>query len=104
MYVRPTGYDQLIDAALRAFGRAFAELRRGRGFSQRALAARTGVAQSSISRLEAGKAPWLSAKWIALMLVELGAIDLRQEPTGATGERVPGRDLVEYVGLHLRRR
>jgi transcriptional regulator with XRE-family HTH domain len=57
--------------ALVALGSVFIELRRTRGLSQRKLAARSGLSQSTISRLETGKAPWLSAVWIARVLAGL---------------------------------
>ena len=57
--------------ALVALGSVFVELRRSRGLTQRKLAARCGLSQSTICRLETGKAPWLSAVWIARLLAGL---------------------------------
>jgi DNA-binding XRE family transcriptional regulator len=59
---------------LTELGRDFAELRRRRGYSQRELARICSVAQSTISRFEAGKAPWLSCGQLAKMLMILGVI------------------------------
>ena len=60
--------DEATREALIALGSVFLELRRSRGLTQRQLAGRCGLSQSSISRLETGKAPSLSAIWIARML------------------------------------
>lgn len=65
--------------ALVALGSVFRELRQLRGLTQRQLASRSGLSQSSISRLETGKAPWLSAVWIARLLAGL---DLDREELG----------------------
>ena len=58
MYLRLPRPDPRLDEPLRLLGTAFADLRRNRGLSQRAMAEIIGVSQSSISRFEAGKAPW----------------------------------------------
>ena len=67
------------------------EIRRARGLTQRQLSARSGLAQSTISRLETGKAPWLSAVWIARLLA---ALDLEPGLMGfgetAVKSSVPG--------------
>lgn len=67
------------------------EIRRARGLTQRQLSARSGLAQSTISRLETGKAPWLSAVWIARLLA---ALDLEPGLMGfgekAVRSSVPG--------------
>lgn len=60
-------------ADLISLGAAFADLRRSRGFSQRALAERSGIAQSAISRFEAAKAPGMSVRALAILLNALGA-------------------------------
>ena len=60
--------DTPTQAGLVLLGNTFATLRRSHGYSQRALAARCRLSQSSISRFENGKAPWLSALYLGRML------------------------------------
>ena len=64
--------DTETRAGLMALGETMARLRTARGSSQRLLSRRSGVSQSSISRLEAGKAPWLRARHVARLLTALG--------------------------------
>lgn len=63
--------DECTAEALRILGRILYELRRQRGLSQRALAARCGLSQSTISRLENGLAPGVRVAWIARLLAGL---------------------------------
>jgi DNA-binding XRE family transcriptional regulator len=72
-------------------GFIFASLRRSHGYSQRALAPRCGLSQSSISRFEAGKAPWLTARYLARMLsaLEIAPAELAFTPGPI---RSPARD------------
>jgi transcriptional regulator with XRE-family HTH domain len=57
--------------ALTVLGQVLRELRIERGLSQRALAGRCGLSQSTISRLEAGKAVGVRAAWLARLLAGL---------------------------------
>ena len=52
-------------------GMVLRELRGERGLSQRALADRCGLSQSTISRLEAGKADGVRIAWVARLLAGL---------------------------------
>jgi transcriptional regulator with XRE-family HTH domain len=63
--------DEPTAEALRILGRILYELRRQRGLSQRALAARCGLSQSTISRLENGLAPGVRVAWVARLLAGL---------------------------------
>ena len=63
--------DEPTAEALRVLGRILYELRRQRGLSQRALAARCGLSQATISRLENGLAPGVRIAWIARLLAGL---------------------------------
>ena len=63
--------DEPTAEALRILGRILYELRRQRGFNQRALAARCGLSQATISRLENGLAPGVRVAWIARLLAGL---------------------------------
>ncbi len=65
--------------ALRELGQVVRDLRRRRWLSQRVLAARCGLSQSTISRLETGKAPGIRLVWFARILVSL---ELGSEPPG----------------------
>lgn len=91
MAYRLEDQDPPTRAALAALGSALFEIRRARGLTQRQLSARSGLAQSTISRLETGKAPWLSAVWIARLLA---AVDLEPGLMGfgetAVKSSVPG--------------
>jgi transcriptional regulator with XRE-family HTH domain len=71
MAYRLEDQDPPTREALVALGSAFFEVRRARGLTQRRLSMRSGLAQSTISRFETGKAPWLSAVWIARLLAAL---------------------------------
>ena len=77
--------------ALAVLGSVFRAIREARGLTQRQLAARSGLSQSTISRFENGKAPWLAAVWIARLLagldLEPGLLDFG--PT-AVKSPVPG--------------
>lgn len=57
--------------ALRVLGGVLRELRASRGLSQRALAGRCGLSQSTISRLECGLAPGVRVAWVARLLAGL---------------------------------
>lgn len=57
--------------ALRVLGQVLRGLRLERRLSQRALAARCGLSQSTISRLECGLAEGVRVAWIARLLVGL---------------------------------
>ena len=63
--------DDWTIAALREFGDMIRELRRSHGWTQRALARRCGVSQSTISRLEAGLAPGMGVVWVARLLAAM---------------------------------
>jgi len=59
--------------ALAQIGSAIREARRRLAWSQRTLAHRSGLSQSSISRLEAGKAPTVRVSRLAHILIVLRA-------------------------------
>jgi transcriptional regulator with XRE-family HTH domain len=63
--------DPLSEEALREFGNVLRTLRAQRGLSQRALAARSGLSQSTISRLETGIARGVRIRVLARMLAGL---------------------------------
>ncbi|HXG26817.1 MAG TPA: helix-turn-helix transcriptional regulator [Candidatus Binatia bacterium] len=63
--------DRPTRDALVALGAVLRELRLERGLSQRSLAARAGLSQATVSRLEAGKAAGVRAAWIARLLAGL---------------------------------
>lgn len=65
------GLDPATREALQALGSVIRELRAARGLTQRALAARCGLSQPTISRLECGRAEGLRAAWIARLLAGL---------------------------------
>lgn len=87
--------DAATQEALVALGSVFRTLRLSRGLSQRQLAARCGLSQSSISRFETGKAPWMSAVWIARLLAGLDlAPDGRYFMPTATPSKIAGWQLL----------
>jgi transcriptional regulator with XRE-family HTH domain len=92
--------------ALVALGSVFLELRRSRGLTQRRLALRSGLSQSSISRLETGKAPWLSAVWIARLLagLDLASGELGFQPTLTSSVDAGWRMLMRRFDTARRRR
>lgn len=57
--------------ALQVLGTVLRSLRAERGLSQRALAGRCGLSQSTISRLETGRAEGVRVAWIARLLAGL---------------------------------
>ena len=59
--------------ALQELGHVLRELRGSRGLSQRALAWRCGLSQSTISRLECGLAEGVRVAWVARLLAGLDA-------------------------------
>ncbi|HYN70284.1 MAG TPA: helix-turn-helix transcriptional regulator [Candidatus Eisenbacteria bacterium] len=63
--------DPLSEEALREFGNVLRMLRGQRGLSQRALAARSGLSQSTISKLETGIARGVRIRVLARMLAGL---------------------------------
>jgi transcriptional regulator with XRE-family HTH domain len=63
--------DEPTAEALRGLAAVVFELRRQRGLSQRALAARCGLSQSTISRLENGLAPGMRIGWLGRILAGL---------------------------------
>jgi transcriptional regulator with XRE-family HTH domain len=63
--------DPVTREALEVLGAVFRQLRAERGLSQRALAGRCGLSQSTISKLERGRAEGLRAAWIARLLAGL---------------------------------
>lgn len=65
--------DPVTREALQVLGRVFRQLRSDRGLSQRGLAARSGLSQSTISRLECGLAEGMPAASIARLLAGLDA-------------------------------
>ena len=58
-------YDPQRDAAIRRLGRGLRRARTRRGLSQAAAAARCGISQSTISRLENGVTAARSIRWLA---------------------------------------
>ena len=98
--------DAATREALVALGSVFLALRKSRGLVQRQLSNRSGLSQSSISRLENGKAPWLSAVWIARLLAGL---DLAPDgryfmPTPTPSQKAGWRLLMERFDAQHRRR
>jgi transcriptional regulator with XRE-family HTH domain len=71
--------DEPTREALMVLGEVLRELRAERGLSQRALADRCGLSQSTISRLETGKAEGVRAAWIARLLAGLDT-HVRRDP------------------------
>jgi len=74
--IAPMGYvirriDPLTQEALEALGKVLRDLRGERGISQAVLADRAGVHQSTISRLECGKAPGFKVLALARILAGL---------------------------------
>jgi len=63
--------DPLTQEALEELGQVLRKLRGERGLSQASLAARSGVHQSTISRLECGKAPGFTVVAVARILAGL---------------------------------
>jgi transcriptional regulator with XRE-family HTH domain len=63
--------DEPTAEALRALGEVLHKVRGERGMSQRALAGRCGLSQSTISRLENGLAPGVRVAWVARLLAGL---------------------------------
>jgi transcriptional regulator with XRE-family HTH domain len=63
--------DALSAVALLELGRVVRSLRIDRRISQRTMAARCGLSQSTISRLESGKAPGLRIGWLARIIAGL---------------------------------
>jgi transcriptional regulator with XRE-family HTH domain len=63
--------DEETREALQVLGGVLRQLRGERGLSQRALAARCGLSQSTISRLECGLAEGVRVAWIARLLAGL---------------------------------
>jgi transcriptional regulator with XRE-family HTH domain len=98
MAYRLEDQDAPTREALVALGSAFFEIRRARGLTQRKLAARSGLAQSTISRFETGKAPWLAAVWVARLLA---ALDLEPGLLGF-GERAVRSNVPGWVVLMRR--
>ncbi|HSO30440.1 MAG TPA: helix-turn-helix transcriptional regulator [Candidatus Sulfomarinibacteraceae bacterium] len=98
--------DAATREALVALGSVLRELRMSRSLTQRKLEARCGLSQSSISRLETGKAPWMSAVWIARLLagLDLAADGVYFRPT-ATPSEGPGWKflMARFDAAHRRR-
>jgi hypothetical protein len=65
--------------ALDEFGAWLRELRLSRALSQGGLAGRSGVPQSTISRLERGLRPRLRASAVARILIVLGVVRRRNQ-------------------------
>ena len=63
--------DPQTQQALEALGEVLRQLRGQRGLSQSVLAARSGLNQSTISRLECGKAPGFKVVALAMLLAGL---------------------------------
>jgi transcriptional regulator with XRE-family HTH domain len=63
--------DEPTAEALRGLGDVLHRVRGERGMSQRALAGRCGLSQSTISRLENGLAPGVRVAWVARLLAGL---------------------------------
>jgi len=86
--------DPLTLDALRALGSVFEGMRRSRGMSQRRLAIRSGLSQSTISRLEAGKAPWLRAETLARLLAGIDQVIDEGQPRHREATGPPGWELL----------
>jgi len=71
--------DEAARAPLRWIGAGVTRARRERQLSQRGLAARSGVDQGTISRLERGLAPGMRLESLARILLVLHAIDIRTD-------------------------
>lgn len=90
------GIDPVTREALEVLGSIVRDGRATRGLSQRALASRVGLSQSTVSRFERGRAEGLRAAWIARLLAALDG------PVQALPD---DRPIVErcHGFLHLRR-
>jgi transcriptional regulator with XRE-family HTH domain len=66
--------DRETRDALQILGAVLRELRGSRGLSQRSLASRCGLSQSTISRLENGLAEGVRVAWIARILAALDTV------------------------------
>ena len=66
-------YDPHEDAAVRRLGRGLRRARARRGLSQAAVAARCGISQSTISRLENGITAARSIRWLARLFDSIDA-------------------------------
>ena len=75
--------------ALQELGGCIRDLCAERGLVQRALAARAGVSQSMISRLENGKAPGASVEVLARVLAGLGGAVEQDGPAAWTVDAPP---------------
>jgi transcriptional regulator with XRE-family HTH domain len=69
--------------ALQVLGQVLRELRGLRGLTQRGLARRCGLSQSTISRLECGLADGVRVAWVARLLVGLD-MQVKLIPDGRT--------------------
>src|SRR3954468_12628652 len=63
--------DDWTIAAMREFGDAIRQVRRHHGGTQRGLARRSGISQSTISRLETGLAPGMCVVWVSRLLAAM---------------------------------
>ena len=69
--------DDWMDRGLLDLGRTVRNARRSAGWSQRQLADRAGLSQSSISRLERGLLPGLKIKRLGPIVASLGSLVIR---------------------------
>ncbi len=87
-------WDKPIDddtaAALEALGRQVRGARRHAALSQRQVEAMTGIDQTTIVRIEHGRATGLPLRRLAILLVALGAGIATRRPAVAFGLDVPG--------------
>jgi transcriptional regulator with XRE-family HTH domain len=94
--------------ALQLLGTVLRELRQERRLSQRALAGRCGLSQSTISRLECGLADGVRVAWIARLLAGLDAEVRIQPDDRPVAKRCHGfrrlRNAFSAQSVELRRR
>jgi len=87
-------WDKLVDdetaAALEALGRQVLGARRHAALSQRAVEAMTGIDQTTLVRIEHGKATGLPLRRLAALLAALDAGVATRRPAVALGLATPG--------------
>jgi len=88
------GLDPWTTAALEELGEVLRGLRTGHHLTQAALAERSGLSQSTISRLEHGLAPGLRLAWLARIFA---GYNRGPGPSGAPRWVVPSRPYYELL-------